>query len=205
LVASRRKALYQILVLLAVLPLLLYLSAGFWLPAVGRALVYDEGPAPADAAIVLAGDYSGYRMNGAADLARKGLVPVVLVSGPAGMYGENEADAAIRYILAKGSAAEWFVPVRHTATSTRDEARILLTELARRNVHLVDVVTSNFHTRRARRIFLEVERERGGGPTIHMVATSDPHYDPAVWWRTREGLKTAFFEWTKTITSTVGI
>lgn len=202
---SRRKALYSILALLVLLPLLLYLTAGLWLPAVGHALVYDEGPAPADAAIVLAGDYSGYRMSGGADLARKGLVPVVLVSGPEGMYGENEADAAIRYMVGKGCAAAWFVPVRHTATSTREEARVLLAELAKRDVRIVDIVTSNFHTRRARRIFLDVERERGGGPTIHMVATADPRYNPLVWWRTREGLKTGFLEWTKTITSAVGI
>lgn len=203
--SGRRKALFPILVLLVTLPLIFYLTAGLWLPAIGRALVYDEGPAPADAAVVLAGDYSGHRMNGAADLARKGLVPVVLVSGPEGMYGDNEADAAIRYIVAKGCAAERFTPVRHSANSTREEARVMLAELARRNVRRVDIVTSNFHTRRARRIYLEVERERGGGPAIHMVATSDPHYDPLAWWCTREGLKIAFLEWTKTITSRVGI
>ena len=51
----------------------------------------------------------------------------------------------------------------------------------------------------------DVERERGGGPTIRVVAVADPVYDPAAWWRSREGRKTAFLEWTKTITSLVGI
>jgi uncharacterized SAM-binding protein YcdF (DUF218 family) len=144
-------------------------------------------------------------MNGGAELVRKDLVPVVLVSGPAGMYGINEADAAIRFITAQGLPPDRFIAIRHTATSTREEARILLAELAKRQVTRVNVVTSNFHTRRARRIFLDVERERGGGPQIRMVATPDPMFDPENWWHSREGRKTAFLEWTKAITSLVGI
>jgi uncharacterized SAM-binding protein YcdF (DUF218 family) len=204
-VAGRRRFLLLSLLTLAVVSLALYFGAGIWLPAIGRALIWDDGPAPADAAVVLAGDFTGYRMTGGGKLVRDAFVPVVLVSGPAGMYGINEADAAIRFIVAQGLPAERFVPIRHSATSTRDEARVLLTELARRQVHRVNVVTSNFHTRRARRIFLDVERERGGGPEIHMVATPDPLFDPEDWWQTREGCKTAFLEWTKTITSLVGI
>jgi uncharacterized SAM-binding protein YcdF (DUF218 family) len=171
----------------------------------GRLLVWDDGPAAADIAIVLAGDFTGSRLKGAADLVRSGLVPVILVSGPGEIYGVNEADAAIRLLTSQGYPAAWFVPVRHASTSTKQEGTALLNELARRHVRRVNVVTSNFHTRRARRIYLELERERGGGPEIRMVAVPNVDYDPAVWWRTREGRKVAFFEWTKSITSLVGI
>jgi uncharacterized SAM-binding protein YcdF (DUF218 family) len=205
LVSRRRRFLLPFLLTLTVIILALYFGSGIWLTAVGRALVSDDGPAPADAAVVLAGDFTGHRMNGGAELVRKELVPVVLVSGPAGMYGINEADAAIRFITARGFPADRFVAIRHTAMSTREEARVLLAELAKRQVTRVNVVTSNFHTRRARRIFLEVERERGGGPQIRMVATPDPIFDPETWWHSREGCKTAFLEWTKAITSLVGI
>lgn len=201
----RPRFLLPFLLTLTAICLVLYFGSGVWLPALGRALISDDGPAPADAAVVLAGDFTGYRMCGGAELVRKAFVPVVLVSGPAGMYGINEADAAIRFITSRGFPADRFVPVRHTATSTRDEARVLLAELAKRQVNRVDVVTSNFHTRRARRIFLDVERERGGGPEIRMVATPDPIFDPENWWQTRGGRKTAFLEWTKAITSLVGI
>jgi len=204
-VAGRRRFLLPSLIAIAVISAVLYFGAGLWLPAVGRALVYDDGTGQADIAIVLAGDFTGHRLTGGAELARQGLVPLVLVSGPPGLYGINEADAGIGFIVAKGYRADWFVPQRHTASSTREEAHVLLTELARRKVRTVDLVTSNFHTRRARRIFLDVERERGGGPTIRVVAVADPIYDPAAWWRSREGRKTAFLEWTKTITSLVGI
>jgi uncharacterized SAM-binding protein YcdF (DUF218 family) len=185
--------------------LFLYFAADFWLPAVGRLLIWDDGRAPADIAVVLAGDFTGSRLKGAADLVRSGLAPMVLVSGPGELYGVNEADAAIRLITAQGYPAEWFVPVRHESTSTRQEGRVLLDEMARRHVRSVNLVTSNFHTRRARRIYLELERERGGGPQIRMVAIPNVDYDPAAWWRTREGRKVAFFEWTKSITSMVGI
>ena len=185
--------------------LILYLSAGMWLSAIGRLLVWDDGPAAADAAVVLAGDFTGSRLRGAADLVRSGLVPVVLVSGPGEIYGVNEADAAIRLVTSQGYPPAWFVPVRHASTSTIQEGRALLDELARRKVRRVNVVTSNFHTRRARRIYIELERERGGGPEIRIVAVPYVDYDPAAWWHSREGRKVAFFEWTKSITSLVGI
>ncbi len=203
--AARRRFLLASLLVFAAVLSGLYLGAGLWLPVVGRALIWNDGPAPADVAVVLAGDYSGTRLTGGAELARRGLVPLVLVSGPPGMYGVNEADAAIRYIVARGYAAEWFAPVYHTALSTRDEARVLVAELARRRVRRVLVVTSNYHSRRARRLFLAAEHERGGGPEIRMVATADPFYDPASWWRSRQGCKTAFLEWSKTFATMVGI
>jgi uncharacterized SAM-binding protein YcdF (DUF218 family) len=190
---------------LASIALILYFGAGLWLPAIGRLLIWDDGRAPADIAVVLAGDFTGSRLRGAADLVRSGLSPVVLVSGPGELYGVNEADAAIRLATAQGYPAEYFVPVRHASTSTRQEGTVLLDEMARRHVRSVNLVTSNFHTRRARRVYLELERERGGGPKIRMVAVPNADYDPAAWWRTREGRKVAFFEWTKTITFLVGI
>jgi uncharacterized SAM-binding protein YcdF (DUF218 family) len=193
------------LLALALLTVALYFTSGLWLPIVGRALVYDEGPGKADIAVVLAGDYTGRRITGAAELARCGYVPAILVSGPPGFYGINEADAAIHYIVAKGYPAEWFYPLRHTALSTREEAEAVLNELQRRDIHSFVLVTSNFHTRRARRIFLAAERTRGGGPVMRVVAVPDQDYDPTAWWRTRQGRKMAFLEWTKTVTGMLGI
>jgi uncharacterized SAM-binding protein YcdF (DUF218 family) len=167
--------------------------------------VYDDGPAKADAAVVLAGDYSGSRILGGAELARRGYVPEVIVSGPPGFYGINEADAAIRFITGKGYPPSEFIPLKHEALSTKDEAQVVLNELSRRNVHSFLLVTSNFHTRRARRIYLAAERSRGGGPEMHVVAVPDQDYEPSAWWRTRQGRKMAFLEWTKTVTGIFGI
>ena len=184
---------------------LLVLTHPLWLRAMGSALVYDEAPAKADAAVVLAGDYFGNRLLKGIELVKQGYVPVVLVSGPRGYYGNTESDMAIRWAVQQGYPEDWFIAVPHTASSTRDEAVVMLKEIHRRNIHSFLLVTSNFHTARARRLFLSTERRMGGGTGFRVIASCDPYYTLAGWWRTREGLKTAFFEWVKTLTGAVGI
>jgi uncharacterized SAM-binding protein YcdF (DUF218 family) len=185
--------------------LVLYAGRGVWLSAIGNALIYDEGPAKADVAVVLAGDPWGHRLTKGAELVRQGYVPQVVVSGPPGSYGINEADAAIRWATAKGYPAEWFIPLRHTALSTREEAVAVLDLLRERKANSFLLVTSSYHTGRARRIFLNAERERGGGPAMRTVASGDRFFSAQHWWENREGQKSVFFEWTKTLTSAFGI
>jgi uncharacterized SAM-binding protein YcdF (DUF218 family) len=204
-VVLRRGPVLKTLLAILLVGVVLSLTPSLWLPIVGRILVYDDGPGQADIAVVLAGDHSGARIIGAAELARRGYVPAVLVSGPPGFYGIDEADAAIRFIVAKGYPAEWFIPLKHGGMSTYEEAQFVMDELARRKVRSFILVTSNFHTRRARRIYLAAERRRGGGPAMRVVSIPDKDYDPVDWWRTRQGWKTAFLEWTKLVTGMLGI
>jgi len=195
------------LVLLALLLLaaVFFLTRDFWLTELGEALIHDDGASKAEIAVVLAGDYWGYRLTKGVELVQQGYVPRVLVSGPPGFYGINEADAAIQFGVRKGYPAEWFIPLRHTAHSTREEAIAVLDALKQRNIHSALLVTSNFHTARARRIFLDAERQRGGGPELRVVASGDRYFSAANWWHNREGRKIGFMEWTKTLTSVFGI
>jgi uncharacterized SAM-binding protein YcdF (DUF218 family) len=204
-VAARRSYLLKSLLALLLLGAVVYLSRDLWLSAFGRALVHDDGAAKADIAVVLAGEYWGHRLTKAAELVRQGYVPRVLVSGPPGFYGVNEADAAIQFAIGKGYPAEWFIPLRHTALSTREEAGVVLDALKQRNIHSFLLVTSDYHTARARRIYLNAERRRGGGPDMRVVASGDQFFTAGDWWRNREGQKTVFMEWTKTLTSAFGI
>jgi uncharacterized SAM-binding protein YcdF (DUF218 family) len=144
-------------------------------------------------------------MRYAAQLVKQGYVPRVLVSGPTGSYGFNEADLAIRWAAQQGFPPEWFVPIPHEATSTRAEALVTISYMRQHDIHSFLLVTSNYHTARARRIFLRAEREMGGGPDLRAVATPDKYYEPGSWWQSRESRKTAFLEWTKTITGALGI
>ena len=182
-----------------------YLARDVWLRALGSALVHDEGAAHAEIAVVLAGDSWGYRLIKAAELVRQGFVPRVLVSGPPAFYNVNEADAAIQYAIGKGYPAEWFIPVYHTALSTREEAIAVLDALQQRNIHSALLVTSSYHSARAGRIFRGVERQRGGGPNLRVVVSGDRFFTASNWWHNREGRKIAFMEWTKTLTSVFGI
>ena len=182
-----------------------FLARDVWLTALGEALIHDDGASQAEIAVMLAGDNWGYRLTKAAELAKQGYVPRVLVSGPAGFYDVNEADAAIHFAIGKGYPAEWFIPLYHTSRSTREEAVTVLDALKQRNIHSFLLVTSNYHSSRARRIFLNAERQRGGGPELRVVASGDRDFSPANWWRNREGQKIGFMEWTKTLTSLFGI
>ena len=185
--------------------LVAFFARPIWLPWLGYGLIHDDGPAKADIALVLAGDYWGHRIVRAADLVRQGYVPAVLVSGPPGFYGLNEADLAIQYAVAKGYPKEWFIPMRHKALSTKDEATAAIEDLCARNVHSFLLVTSNYHTARARRIFLAAERAHGGGPVLRAVAAPDEFFAPDTWWRSREGQKTVLLEWMKTVAGAAGI
>ena len=181
------------------------LTRSFWLPAFGYALIHDDGPAKADVAVVLAGDSYGHRIVKAGDLVRAGYVPAVLVSGPAGAYGLHECDLAIPFAVRQGFPAEWFVPFPNRSLSTKEEAAAVLQELRRRNVKSFLLVTSSYHSARARRIFLSAERSVGGGPRFRTVTARDEFFQPNSWWQNRQGQKTAFIEWSKTFATAFGL
>jgi len=177
------------------------LSHPIWLRAMGGYLVRGEEPFRADMALVLAGDGFGQRILKSADLARQGFTSRVLVSGPDGMYGYNEAELAIPFAVRHGYPLSWFTPFPHESRSTRQEAEAIAPELRRLGVRRCLLVTSNYHTRRAGRIF------RAAAPEVEfrVIAAADRAYNPAAWWHTREGWKCFVLEWLKTVAGWFGI
>lgn len=176
-----------------------------WLPVIGRQLVNDEGPAKADLIVVLAGDTYGHRIDKAGELVRAGYAPAALVSGPAGMYGNYECDLAIPYAVKHGYPAEWFIPLRNSALSTRQEAAVIVRELRRTGIHSILLLTSDFHTARAARIFRAAVKASGGGIEVRPVAAPDEFFRADSWWKTRASQKTVFMEWSKTLATAVGM
>jgi uncharacterized SAM-binding protein YcdF (DUF218 family) len=189
---------------LAALLVIAFLARSLWLPAVAYALIRNDGPAKADIAVVLAGDFFGHRLEKAAQLVKQGYVPAVLVSGPPGVYGRNEADLATEFIEREGYSSQWFIPFPDPAHSTREEAGYILQELRRRNVHSFLLVTSDFHTARAARIFLTVEKAMDYHPQFRTVTAPDEYFRADSWWHDRDAQKTVFFEWSKTIATALG-
>jgi len=172
-----------------------------WLRWLGEQLVYSEPPCKADVIVVLAGDWWGNRVLKAGELTRQGWAPKALVSGAGTLYGVNEGDLAIEFAERHGCRKELFFNLPSPARSTVDEARYIVPELRRRGVRKFILLTSDFHTRRAARIY----RELAPDLPFCVVAAPDPDFSPDGWWRNREGRKTAFFEWCKTVAHLFGI
>ncbi|MFN7925441.1 MAG: YdcF family protein [Bryobacteraceae bacterium] len=190
----------------AVLPFLL-LCTTLWfgreqiLPVLAGLLVYGEEPVKSDLIVVLAGDPSGNRIIKGAELVRQGFAPQALISGPYLHYDAPESDLAIAFALHRGFPESYFIPYPIHGLSTREEAALIVPELRRRGVKRLLVVTHNYHTRRAGRLWREAAPEM----EIHMIAAPAEHFDPANWWRNREGRKTFFYESVKAITSPFGV
>jgi uncharacterized SAM-binding protein YcdF (DUF218 family) len=168
----------------------------------GEYLVQTDPLVKGDAALVLAGDWNGDRILKAAELSKQGYAPVVLVSGPTNLYGVNEATLAIDYAVHCGYPRDIFVPMISGAFSTREEVAFLGPALRKRGVHRLLIVTSDFHTRRAGKLF---RRDLGRDLEIYMIASPDRHFTPGGWWKDREGQKVLFFEWSKTIATFIGL
>ena len=130
----RRRRLFPLTIALVAIAAALALTGSWWLPALGWALVRDEGPAKADLAVVLGGDFWGNRIKKGGELVRQGYVPAALVSGPPGVYGQHESEPEIAYAVRQGYPSEYFIAFPDEARSTQDEAAMILPELRRRNV-----------------------------------------------------------------------
>lgn len=167
---------------------------GLWLRALGNYLVVSQAPFQADMVVVLAGDDHGNRLLEGARLVKEGYAPQVLVSGPPCCYGNRESELAIAFAVRRGLPAQWFVSCPLGGGSTRAEAREIVAELDRRHVKRFLLVTSNYHTRRAASVY----RALVGAERFRVVAAPDWAFADR-WWRTRDGQKQVFFEWTKTL------
>jgi len=200
---ARRPSLFLKVVVCILIGLALAAATHFWwLAALGRCLVRDEAPIRADIAVVLAGDYYGNRIVRAAELVKQGYVPHVLVSGPHMLYGFYECDLEIPFAVKRGYPESWFIRSPNEALSTREEAAAILPDLRRRGVHRFLLVTSDYHTARAARIFA-----KAAAPDLDMrvVAAPGEYFRADGWWHNREGRKIFVVEWLKTVANLFGM
>jgi uncharacterized SAM-binding protein YcdF (DUF218 family) len=152
-----------------------------------QAWVVDEPAAPSDALIVLGDDnYAGDRAFHAADLYRAGAAPVVVASGRFLRKDVSVADMMEHDLESFGVPAKAIVKLTHRADNTREEAMETERLVRARGWKRIIVVTSNYHTRRARFIF---ERVFSAGITLRVSAARDSEFDPSHWWETRQGRK----------------
>ena len=151
--------------------------------------------------LVLAGDPSGNRIIKAGELVRGGFAPKALVSGPDNQYGLTEDQLAIAFAERKGFPQSYFIGLPNHSRSTEQEAEWIVPELRKLQVHSIDLVTSDTHTRRAGKAY----RKRLGDIALYVVAAPDAEFNPKRWWEERQGRKAIFFEWTKTVATWLGM
>lgn len=196
-------------ILLVTLFLLLVVTAAALLRWGGDLLVSaSELPAHADGAIVLQASLPSEtaRISGAVDLLRRGVVASVLLSIPQeGYWGQSFPEVAHTYLQRRygrelGDRFQFCV-TGPGVDSTEEEAQAVLPCVEEHHWQSLIVVTSNFHSRRARMIWLRVWKRRAPPLRIWVDGVHDPLFEPRGWWRSRRYAKTWFLESTKLVWS----
>jgi uncharacterized SAM-binding protein YcdF (DUF218 family) len=182
-------ALVSLVTLVAVVLVLavLYLARHPIFRLVGEAWVIEDILDRSDAILVLSDDnFYADRATRASQVYRQGLGTVVVASGRrlrpyAGMAELMEHD-----LIERGVPKDKILRIAHDADNTREEAKALLQVAKQRKWRSVIVVTSNYHTRRARYIFTHVFPE---DIKIEITGAHDDTFDPERWWEKRISVK----------------
>jgi uncharacterized SAM-binding protein YcdF (DUF218 family) len=180
------------LIFLAVLFFLLYLARHPLLRLAGGWWVVSDPLQHADAMVVLGDDnFSGDRAARAAELFEAGWAPQVVASGRMLRPYSGVAELIQRDLESRGVPAAAIIRFDQHAENTRGEAEALRELAAQRHWHRILVVTSNYHTRRARYIFRKIFPS---DVPVLVESARDSDFDPDRWWETRSGLKLFFNE-----------
>ena len=180
------------------LALAVWASAPTWLSALGGFLVQVDELEQADVIVTLAGDYSGSRVEKTMELLEDGWAPLALLNGATGLFDARECTLALDFARGRGADPAQVEAFCFDADSTLEESRIVDAELVNRGVHSAIVVTSNFHTRRARMIF---HSATSGEVEYRFAAAPADGFQPDAWWRSRTGKKTLVVEYLKLVNS----
>jgi len=167
-------------------------------------LVVNDPLQRADLIFVLNGDYNT-RPFLAAKLYQQGLAPQIAIarsqSTPAEGLGltRNETDISVSVMEALGVPAGQIeiLPFPGGVTSTFDEAKVLKGYVDAHPIRRIILVTSAFHTRRARWI---IDQELSPGPvSLEVAAAPYTGFDQTNWWKSEDGLVTLNNEYIKLI------
>lgn len=182
------------LLFLACFVLVIYLVRHPLLRMAGRFWIVNDFPAASDAIVMLGDDnYSADRATRAAELLKAGWAPRIIASGRYLRPYVSIAQLEQHDLTDRGVPASAVVPLAHHAADTKEEAAVIGKFISAQGWKRILLVTSNYHTRRARYIF---SRTLPSGTVLRVVAASDSEFDPSNWWRDRQGVKIFFHEFT---------
>ncbi len=191
-VIRRRRVRRVLLATLLVLGGLLIIGRETWLAALGRFAVYDEAPKEAEAIVVLGGG-GGERCEKGAALYRAGYAPLVVTSHLEAY--DRCPGCAPRALLAYHGVPREAIMLLDNPLSTYEEAVKARALFEERGVRSFLVVTDNYHSRRAHKIFTDVFT--GSGIELTMVASTPDWFDPEAWWHGEQSMVALFNEYIK--------
>jgi uncharacterized SAM-binding protein YcdF (DUF218 family) len=165
-------------------------------------LIINDKLQPADVIFLLNSEVNT-RPFRAAELFKQGQAPVIVITRsentPVVDLGlmPNDTDISVGVMEKLGVPADKILvlPVPGGATSTFDEAAALRQYIEANQIHRIILVTSAFHTRRARWIF---DKTLAGLPVmLEMAAVPYANFDQTNWWKDETGLITLNNEYIK--------
>ena len=154
---------------------------------VAESWVVEDTLDKADALIVLSDDnFYADRATRAAELFREGKTPVVVASGRRLRPNAGIAELMEHDLVERGVPKDKILRFVQDGDNTREEAEALAKLVKTKKWRKVIVVTSNYHTGRARYIFRHVFPQ---GVEIRVASARDGDFDPERWWEKRKSTK----------------
>lgn len=164
------------------------------LDRVARWLECEDPLAKSDIILVLDGGEGGNRFAAGLDLLRQGYAPSLVMSQT--IYGDRTYQQ-VEAMAGKESEKIYWMP--SDAVSTRGEAIEARQVLKKLKCRSILVVTSSYHTRRAKKIYTrELEPE---GIQVRVVPAPVPGFDRKSWWKSQAGRAVVLFEAAKILCS----
>ncbi|HYY97737.1 MAG TPA: YdcF family protein [Pyrinomonadaceae bacterium] len=194
----RRRATILAAALLLAWPPLAWAAAGW--------LVVESRPETSDALVVLGGSSTyGERTEYAARLFKEGFAPRVLLTDDGLRGGWSQAEQRNPFFVERAAAAleaagvsrESVETLEPRTSSTYEEAMLLREQASARGLSSLLVVTSGYHSRRARWTFERVFRGSGVRLSFAAVEPGRQTPPPAVWWLSPRGWRLVALEYLK--------
>lgn len=153
----------------------------------GETWVVEDALEPSDAIIVLSDDnFYADRATRAAQVYREGMAPLVVASGRRLRPYAGIAELMEHDLVERGVPKDKVLRVAHEAENTDEEAQALAETAKQHKWRSVILVTSNYHTRRARYVFAHVFP---ASITIRVTGARDGNFEPEHWWEKRLSVK----------------
>ena len=156
------------------------------LKGVFKTLVYEDPIVRAEAIVILVGPINGCRINGAIKLFHEGFAEKLVFSGFEHGPMKNR-NVAMKELALVSGVSESNIITENTdeEASTKGEGIANLKLLKKNNIKRFILLTSNFHTRRAKLVYKKLIRLYGYDMDFLVCSVRDPDTPMHGWWDIR--------------------